>query len=192
MGQEAYAQSVLQKFGMENGKPIHTPVGASLKLVKMTKDCENVGQVQFQLAVGSLLFLSIMTRPDITYAASNLVKFCAGPSKQHCTAVKCIMCYLKGTLSLGLLCRKDGSSDCIGYCDANWAGDTDDHKSTSGYMFQISGAAISWRSKKQSYVPLLTAEAEYIALASAAQEAIWMQQLLTDVRNPVKRTNQDL
>ena len=68
----------------------------------------------------------------------------------------------------------------------------DDRKSTSGYVFQINGAAISWRSKKQSYVPLLTAEAEYIALASAAQEAIWMQQLLTDVRNPVKRTNQDL
>ena len=69
--------------------------------------------------------------------------------------------------------------------------ETDD-KSTSGYMFQISGPAISWRSEKQSCVPLLTAEAEYIALASAAQEAIWMQQLLTDVRNPPKRTNQDL
>ena len=63
-------------------------------------------------------------------------------------------------------------------------GDTDDRKSTSGYVFQISGAAISWRSKKQSCVALCTAEAEYIALASAAQEAIWMRQLLTDVRNP--------
>ena len=61
---------------------------------------------------------------------------------------------------------------------------TDDRKSTSGYVFQISGAAISWRSKKQSCVALCTAEAEYIALASAAQEAIWMRQLLTDVRNP--------
>ena len=174
IGQEAYAQRVLQKFGMENAKPIHTPVDASSRLVKMTEDCENVDQVQFQSAVGSLLYLSIMTRPDITYAVSNVAKFCASPSKQHWTAVKRIMRYLKGTLSLGLLYRKDGSSDCVGYCDADWAGDMDDRKSTSGYMFQISGAAISWRSKKQPCVALSTAEAEYIALASAAQEAIWM------------------
>ena len=94
------------------------------------------------------------------------------------------MRYLKGTLSLGLLYRKDGSSDCVGYSDADWAGDTDDRKSTSGYMFQISGAVISWRSKKQTSVALSTAEAEYMALASAAQDAIWMRQLLTDLRNP--------
>ena len=93
---------------------------------------------------------------------------------------------LKCTVCLGLLYRKDGSSDCIGYCDADWAGDTDDRKSMSGYMFQISGAAISWRSKKQSCVALSIAEAEYIALASAAQEAIWMRQLLTDLRNPLR------
>ena len=60
----------------------------------------------------------------------------------------------------------------------------DDRKSTSGYVFQINGAAISWRSKKQSCIALSTVEAEYVALASAAQEAIWMRQLLTDVRNP--------
>ena len=184
ISQEAYAQSVLQKFGMENAKPIHTPVDASLKLMKMTEDCENVDQVQFQLAVGSLLYLSIMTRPDIMYAVKSAAKFCASPSKQHWTAVKRIMCYLKGTLSLGLLYRKDGSSDCIGYCDADWAGDMDDRKSMSGYVFQINGAAIRWRSKKQSCVAISTVEAEYVALASAAQEAIWMRQLLTDVRNP--------
>ena len=120
--QEAYAQRVLQKFGMENAKPINTPVDASLKLVKTTEDCESVEQVQFQSAVGSLLYLSIMTRPDITYAVSNVAKFCASPSKQHWTAVKQITRYLKGTLSLGLLYRKDGSSCCIGYCDADWAG----------------------------------------------------------------------
>ena len=84
---QAYAQRVLQKFGMENAKPIHTPVDTSLKLVKATEDCENVDQVQFQSAVGSLLYLSIMTRPDITYAVSNVAKFCASPSKQHWTAV---------------------------------------------------------------------------------------------------------
>ena len=80
---------------------------------------------------------------------------------------------------MGLL--YDGNEEtttCVGYSDANWAGDLDDRKSTSGYVFQISNAAISWRSKKQSCVALSTAEAEYMALASATQEAIWLQQLL--------------
>ena len=125
-----------------------------------------------------------MTRSDITYAVSNVAKFCVNPFKQHWIAVERIMRYLKGTLSVGLLYRNDGSSDWVGYSDADWAGDTDDHKSTSGYMFQIIGAVISWRSKKQTCVALSTAEAEYMALASAAQEAIWMRQLLTDLRNP--------
>ena len=70
IGQEAYARRVLQKFGMENAKPIDRPVNGSSKLVKTTKDCEGVNQAQFQSAVRSLLYLSIMIRPDITYAVN--------------------------------------------------------------------------------------------------------------------------
>ena len=83
------------------------------------------------------------------------------------------MRYLKGTLNFGLLYTSNGSKGCIGYSDADWAGDLDDRKSTSGYVFQIGGGAVSWKSKKQSCVAS-TAEAEYMALASAAQEAIWI------------------
>lgn len=184
ISQEAYAQRVLQKFGMENAKPIDTPIDASSKLVKRTEDCEGFDQGQFQSAVGSLLYLSIMTRPDIMYAVSNVAKFCVNPSKQHWIGVRRIMHYLKGTLYLGLLYKKDGSNECAGYSDGDWDGDKDNCKSTSGYMFQISGAVISWRSKKQTCVALSTAKTEHMALASAAQEAIWMQQLLTDLRNP--------
>ena len=78
---------------------------------------------------------------------------------------------------------------CVGFSDADWAGDLDDRKSTSGCIFQLSGAAISSRSKKQARVALSTAEAEYIALASAAQEAVWVRQLLTVLRsNPKEAT----
>ena len=79
------------------------------------------------------------------------------------------MRYLKGTSKLGLHYSIDGSDDCFGYSDADWAGDTDDRKSTSGYLFQLSGVAVSWSSKKQICVALSTAEAEYMALCSAAQ-----------------------
>ena len=174
IGQPAYAESILQKFGMENCKPVGTPVDTSTKLVKPKEGQECVDQGMYQSAVGSLLYLSGGTRPDIAYAVSNVAKFC----EEHWTAVKRIMRYLQGTLKYGLLYNKDSSSECVGYADADWAGDLDDRKSTSGYLFQISGAAVSWRSKKQPCVALST---EYVALASAAQEAIWMRQLTTEL-----------
>ena len=150
------------------------------------EDDDIVDQGLYQSAVGSLLFV---TRPDITYAVGNVAKFCANPNKHHWTAVKRIMRYLKGKVHVGLLYSRYGSKECIGYSDADWAGDLDDRKSTSGYMFQVSGAAVSWRSKKQTCVALSTAEAEYMALVSAAQEAIWMRQLATDLgSNPTGAT----
>ena len=72
-------------------------------------------------------------------------------------------------------------ASCSGYLDADWGGDLDAQKSTSGYDFQIGETAISWRSKKQTCVALSTAEAEYVALSSAAQESLWLQQLFADL-----------
>ena len=134
IGLTAYAESVLMKFGMENAKPVSTPTQSGMKLTKATKDDDRVDQQLYQSAVGSLLYLSIGTRPDITYAVNNVAKFCAQPTKQHWIAVKRIMRYLKGTVNLGLLFNKDGSKQCVGYSDADWAGDIDDRKSTSGYV----------------------------------------------------------
>ena len=133
-----------------------------------------------------------MTRPDIIYAVSNVAKFCANPAKEHWVAVKRIMRYLVGTMYLGLVYEKNELKSCVGFSDADWAADLDDRKSTSGYIFHLSGAAISWRNKKQACVALSIAEAEYIALAGAAQEAVWMRQLQTDLRRNSRGSNKDL
>ena len=157
---------------MENAKPVKTPVDTCTKLVKATEGEEIFDQKLYQSAVGSLLYLSVGTRPDITYAVNNVAKFSSHPTIQHWTGVKRIMRYLKGTTNLGLLYIKQESSKCVGYFDSDWGGDLDNRKSTSGYFFQIGGGAVSWRSKKR--VALSTAEAEYMALASSGQEAVWM------------------
>ena len=187
MGQPLYTENLLQKFGMENAKPVSTPVDSNSKLVKATEDEDRIDQQLYQSAVGSLLFLSVGTRPDIAYAVSNVAKFSSQPTKKHWSAVKRIMRYLKGTVNFGLHYSKESPEKCVGYSDADWGGDLDDRKSTSGYLFQISGGPVSWRSKKQTSVALSTAEAEYMALASAGQEAVWMRLLIAELcDNPVR------
>ena len=104
------------------------------------------------------------------------------PKAMHWIAVKRIMRYLKGTMRYGLLYSESDFKECVGYSDADWAGDVNDYRSTSGYVFQFGGAAMSWKSRKQTSVALSTAEAEYMALSGATQEASWMRQLLLDLK----------
>ena len=185
IGQPTYTQAIIKKFGMEHCKPANTPVTPGTKLLKATEQSELVDATLYQSAVGSLLHLSGWTRPDIAFAVSHVARFCSSPTKEHWTAVKRILRYLKGTPNYGLTYSRNVNTDgtLIGYSDADWAGDANDRKSTSGYFFMMSGAAVSWKSQKQTCVALSTAEAEYIALAAATQEATWMRQLLEDLHN---------
>ena len=183
IGQPAYTRAVIKKFGLEHCKPVTTPVTPGTKLLKATEHSEMVDETLYQSAVGSLLYLSGWTRPDISFSVSNVARFCSCPTKEHWTAVKRIFRYLKGTSNYGLLYSKndDAAGTMFGYSDADWAGDVNDRKSTSGYLFMMNGAAVSWRSRKQACVALSTAEAEYIALAITTQEATWMRKLLEDL-----------
>ena len=158
----AYSQSILEKFGLENCKPTNTPVSVGLKLIKAVNESQVVDASRYQSAVGSLLYLSGWTRPDIAFAVSNVVRFCSRPTSEHWTAVKRIFRYLKGTSQFGLLYVKGKNEMLSAYSDADWAGDINDRKSTSGYICMLSGGAVSWRSRKQTCVALSTAEAEWV------------------------------
>ena len=103
------------------------------------------------------------------------------PSKEHWTGIKRLLRYIKGTLNFGLKFRAHGDEELYGYSDANWAGDVDTRRSTSGYVFKIADSTISWSSRKQATVAKSTTEAEYVSLSQATQEAIWMRQLLSDI-----------
>ena len=88
-------------------------------------------------AVGSLLHLYNRTRPDIAYAVGLVSRFSSDPCKEHWMAVKRIFRYLKSTTNYGLLYKAEGSTDCVGFSDADWAGDLSDRKSTSGFVFLV-------------------------------------------------------
>ena len=175
IGGPTYTLRLLERFGMQDSKPVNTPSDPGSKLVKKTAEDEETDQKMYQAAVGSLLYLSTKTRPDIAFAVGNVARFCSEPNQLHWSAVKRILRYLKGSRDLGLLYhRQDTPLSCVGYSDADWGGSLTDRKSTSGYVFQWSAAAVSWRSQKQTCVALSTAESEYIALSAAAQEALWI------------------
>ena len=178
IGQPTYADKVLSKFGMDNARPVDTPVDPNSKLIKAMDESELHNQPEYQSAVGCLLYLPSATR----LAVNNVAKFSIKPTKEHWSAVKRIFRYLKGTVNYGLQYSRDAREECVGFCDADWAGDTNDCKSVSGYHFQLNSCSVSWRSKKQPCVALSTAEAEYIALSAAVQEALWMKQLLIDLK----------
>lgn len=185
IGQPSYTDKILQVFQMSDCKPVLTPVDPASNLVKSENELSDFDANRYQSAVGSLLYLSTKTRPDIAFAVNNVARFCASPSQQHWTAVKRIFRYLKGTSDNGLLYTKCQPNSVVGYSDADWAGDHNDRKSTSGYTFMMSSAAITWRSKKQQTVALSTAEAEFTALSAASQEALWLRTLMFDLDDTV-------
>ena len=178
MGQPTYTENLVSHFSMQNAKTCKTPVNPSLKLTKAKDDLTCVDGELYQPAVGKLIFLSTRTRPDIAFAVSNVAKFTATPTEQHWRAGKHIFRYLAGTTNFRLQFTRN---ECTGYLYADSAGDINDRKSTSGYLFIMSEVPVSWSSKKQSCIALSTAEAEYMSLTSAAQETIYLNCLLVEL-----------
>ena len=96
----------------------------------------------------------------------------------HLLTVKKVFRYLKGTISFGVFYKKEGFEGLNVYFDSDHAGDVEDRKSTSSYVFMLSVGAVSWSSKKQAIMTLSTTEAEFIAVASCACQAIWLRRIL--------------
>ena len=93
-------------------------------------------------------------------------------------ALKRIIKYVKTTADFGVWYSKDTNDVLAGYSDADWAGNADDRKSTSGGCFYVDNNLISWMSKKQNFISLSTIEAKYIAAGSCCTKLLWMQKLL--------------
>lgn len=149
LDQENYTRNILEKFNMMNCKPVSTPTDPSQKLTKSDSIDDSMKNVPYQEAVGSLLFLAQISRPDIAYAVHSVSRFNNNPNQIHWTAVKRIMRYLKGTLQFKLEYSKDGNNEIVGFSDADWANDEQDRHSVSGYVFKLANGPISWKCTKQ-------------------------------------------
>uniref|UniRef100_H3H9Q4 Integrase catalytic domain-containing protein n=1 Tax=Phytophthora ramorum TaxID=164328 RepID=H3H9Q4_PHYRM len=184
--QTKFLKSILTKFGMQDSKPVKTPQDAGLKLTKNMCEggCQHedtMKNVPYRSAVGALMYLMVATRPDLAAAVGVLSQFSADPCPTHWQALKRVLRYLQATPTHGLEFSREDSLGMCGYSDADWAGDIESRRSTSGYAFMMNGGCISWRSKKQRTVALSSTEAEYMALSEATQEAVWLKVILCEL-----------
>ncbi|KAH9688516.1 hypothetical protein KPL70_015148 [Citrus sinensis] len=140
-------------------------------------------EVPYSNAVGSLMYVMVCTRSDISHAVSIVSRYMHNPGKGHWQAVKWILRHIQKTMDVGLLFERDDTlgKGVIGYVDSDYAGDLDKRQSTTGYVFTFAGGPISWKSTLQSTVALSTTKAEYMAITEAIKEAIWLQGLLENL-----------
>ena len=192
ISQHHFIEQIIERFGMLDTKPLATPLDVSVKLQATPDNSMTVYATTFRQIIGSLMYIMISMRLDLTAAISIISQFSANPSQTHLQAAKRVLRYLKGSgdlkLHLGTGEKQNQSIELIGYSDANWAGDIETRRSTSGYVFYVTGGAVSWGSKKQATVALSSTEAEYMALTEAAKEATWLRRLFDELGFQQKST----
>ena len=179
LSQRRLTNDLLNKYGMEECKPLLTPLSTSAKLTK-SGELLDTGTHPYSQLIGSLMYLSVCTRPDISQAVGALARYMAKPTVAHWQAAKGVLRYIAGTANYGIT-YSGGSLTLEAYCDADYAGDIDTRRSTTGYLFILGGGAISWSSRLQPTVAASTTEAEYMAAAYAIKEALWLQIFLSEL-----------
>ena len=185
MSQKKYIKEVLKRFNMEECKPIGTPLDVNVKLMKLSVEefealASEMEGVPYKSGVGSLMYAMVATRADLAFAVSMVSQFMSRAGPAHWSAVKRIMRYLQSTMEHEL-CLGGKDITLRGYCDADWAGDANERRSTTGYVFYVGDGAISWNCRRQPTIALSTTEAEYMATSQSTKEAIWLRKLLADV-----------
>lgn len=190
--QSSYAETILQRFNHDMTKPVSTPFPPGLKLYCPDEsESEEFAKqkLPYRSVVGSLMYLAQCTRPDIAHAVGTLSQHLDWPGFQQWNAAFHVLRYIRGTHDFGIVYSGENqdqdvitgmkSQECPqSHCDADWAGDKDTRRSTTGYVFSLAGGAVSWRSRLQPTVALSSTEAEYRAITEAGQELIWLRNMM--------------
>ena len=179
-------KKLLMKFEKEikDLKPYDTPAAAGTRIVRNQEDgtlLSDEEQSKYRSGVGSLLYLLKHSRPEMSNSIRELSKAMDGANKAHQKALYRAIKYLEQTKDRQLILEpKEGSKnwEIRGYCDSDFAGDSDSRKSVSGFVIFFCGVPISWKSKGQKSVALSSTEAEYMAVSEVAMEILYIAGIL--------------
>jgi transposase InsO family protein len=192
LDQAQYCEKALARFNMQNCKSVATPGDHTDHVNDRPADAssndEPITKQLFQKLVGTLLYASLSTRPDITHAVHQLSKHVEAPTAEHWMAGKRVLRYLRGTTNAALVFRGVNSQEMTleAFADADHANDRADRKSVSGVLIKLNGDVVMWLTRKQSLIAASTTDAEYMAMAVAVQELKWMRMLLIQMKLTVK------
>jgi hypothetical protein len=179
--QRPYLEQVLARFGMTDCKPACTPLPSGVKLEASTEEADTSMRLLYQSIIGSILWASIGTRPDVSYHVVRLSAYCANPSQAHLNHAKWILRYLSGTLSRAIEYKGSSQSGLIAYTDADWAKNRDDWHSVTGNAMLLAEAPISWLSRRQKTVTLLSTESKYMAMSDCCRQVAFSRMFLEEL-----------
>ena len=188
LSQTTYIDAILTKYNFSDLKPLSIPMDPNIQLScnqapSSPTEATRMKHIPYQATVGSLMHLAVGMRPDIVFTISTVAQFFNEPGMVHWEAVKRIYRYLAGTKGL-VLTFGAGKKGLEGYTDADGASQ-EHHHAISGYAYILDGGAVSWMSKKQELVTLLTAEAEYVTATHTVKEGVWLRRFVEEVFQPL-------
>jgi hypothetical protein len=186
LSQSQYISKVLERCGMTDCSTEKTPMRVTPRVSANDPEDNTIlfqciigtQLVSYATIVGSLMYAMLGTRPDLAYVVGILGRYSSAPKSCHWEIAKRALRYLKGTREMQLTYHEtavDIGMDFHGWTDADWCGDSDTSKSTSGFVFISNGGAIGWSSKRQTMVALSSTESEYIGLSNAGQHLMWLR-----------------
>lgn len=182
LDQTTFLKKTLVKFNMMDCNPMSTPMESSIDYLALNTQEECNAPIRNLL--GSLMYAMLCTRPDICFALNILSRYQSKTNDYLWESLKRILKYVKGSLNVKLIYKRNNYYDHIldGFADSDWARNTNDRISTSGYLFRMfESNQICWNSKKQKSVACSSTEAEYMAMFEAAKEACWLRSLLKSI-----------
>jgi hypothetical protein len=186
ISQKQYIETILRHEGMEGTNPVTMPLDPNSPLGPNLDSNEGSRSNSYACLLGELQFLANTTHLDISYIVSWLASYTANPSMQHMGVLKRVLHYLKGTKDYAITYQAQATQDdnlFYGFADATYA-NCNDHKLTLGYVFLAAGGPITWQSKKQMVIALLSTEAKYVTLSKARCEACWLRNLSEELGFP--------
>ena len=184
INQQQSIQKFVQQQGLENAHPLSLPMQKATKLVRTTEKCSDKALLhEFRSCVGSIMHYAVVSRPDIAFAAIKLARLQLYCSAEHLAVAKNVVRYLKGTSdkTLKYSCARDPYSTAVAASDSDWA-EGEDSKSTSGNVYMMCEAALTWMCTTQRSVAHSSCEAEYVALDDMAREIVSIRQQIKEFR----------
>lgn len=187
ISQKHYIESTLDRFAMTNCNIARTPLPTTMPMTKGSdSEVIEAKDPPYQQLVGCLHWIAGSTRPDIAHAVSQLSAFNSCWTTTHWTAAKHVPRYLKGTIDYRIVYGTQDDDSLTVWSDADFSQCPDTRRPISGYLFQLNGGMVLWRSQKQPVVALSTLEAEFISAAEAAKQLLWMKGFLFDIFHPIE------